>query len=127
MIVGVLMRVRTSFVFAAASILMAACGSQSDGPASNAASPPTAEKADVTIVLDGAQHACVVSLASEAQGSSIPCKDVVAFIRDELRIASGSSYDLHQRGAEEAEVAIVRATLKDAGYRPVGGRDAGPK
>ena len=111
------MKVRTAFGFAAAFILVAACGSRSGEPASNA-SPPTAEKADVTIVVDGAQHACVVSLASEAQGSSIPCKEVVAFIKDQLRVASGSSYDLRLRGAEDVEAASVRASLRDAGYRP---------
>ena len=118
------MKVCTAFGFAAALILVTACGSRSDEPASNASSPPTAEKADVTIVVDGAQHSCVVSLASEAQGSSIPCKEVVAFIKDELRVVSGSSYDLRVRGAQEIEAASVRVSLRDAGYRPVGGRDS---
>jgi hypothetical protein len=121
------MRVRTAFVFGAALLLLAACGSRSAGPASNAALPPPDEKADVTIFFDGSRHACVVSLASEAQGSSIPCKDVAAFVRDELRVASGSSYDLRMSGAEDAEVASVRASLKGAGYRSVGGRSADPR
>jgi hypothetical protein len=121
------MRNRTALAFAAASFLLGACGSRSDGPASNTASPPTADKADVIISVDGAQHTCVVSLASEAQGSSIPCKEAAAFIRDELRVASGSSYDLRMRGAEEVEVAGVRASMKDAGYRPTGALEAGQK
>ncbi len=119
------MNVRTAFGFAAALILLSACGSRSAEPAYNASLSPTAEKADVTIVVDGAQHACVVSLASEAQGSSIPCKEVVAFIQDELRVASGSSYDLRLRGAQDIEAGSLRASLREAGYRPVGGRDSG--
>jgi hypothetical protein len=110
--------IRTASAFATASIMLVACGSRSEAPVSSAASSPIAEKADVTITVDGAQHACIVSLASEAQGSSVPCKDVVAFVRDELRVANGSSYDLRLRGAEEAETAGVRASLQGAGYKP---------
>jgi hypothetical protein len=110
--------IRTASVFSTASIMLVACGPRSGAPVSDAASPPIAEKADVIITVDGAQHGCMVSLASEAQGSSIPCKDVVAFVRDELRVARGSSYDLRLRGADEAQAAGVRANLQDAGYKP---------
>ncbi len=116
------MQVRAAFFFAAASILLvAACGSRSAEPAIDASPPSTSEKADVTIVVDGTSHACVVSLAREAQGSSIPCKEVIAFIKEELRFASGSSYDLRLRGAEEADAVNLRTSLRDAGYRPLGG------
>ena len=119
------MQVRAAFVFAAASILVAACGSRSAEPATDASSPSSSEKADVTIVVEGASHACVVSLASEAQGSSIPCKEVIAFIKEQLRVASGSSYDLRLRGAEEADAVALRLSLRDAGYRPWSGRNSG--
>lgn len=121
------MSVRTAFVSGAALLLLVACGSRSDGSSSKAALPPTGEKADVTILFDGSQPACVVSLASEAQGSSIPCKDVAAFVSDELRVARGSSYELRMRGAADPEVARVRASLEGAGYRPVSGRRVDPK
>ena len=118
------MQARAAFIFASSSILVAACGSQSAGPATNVASSPTAEKADVTIVVDGARHACVVSLLREAQGSSIPCNEVIAFIKEELRVASGSSYDLRLHGAAESEAASLRNSLRGAGFRPVVRRDS---
>lgn len=118
---------RAASVFVTASILLAACGSPSEGPASNAASQSTAEKADLTITYDGTQHACIVALASETQGSTIPCKEALTFARDELRVAIGSSYDLRMRGADEAEIASLSTSLKDAGYKPVGRPNAGPK
>jgi hypothetical protein len=43
-------------------------------------------------------------------------------LRDELRLASGSSYDARVAGkADEAEVAKTTQNLKDAGYRFIGG------
>ncbi len=81
----------------------------------------SAAKADVTITLDGAHHTCVVALSREAQGSIISCNDVVPFIRDELRLPSGSTYDVRTiPDADQAEVASIGARLKDAGYRLAG-------
>jgi hypothetical protein len=95
----------TSAIFV---LLLAGCGRS--GP-----------KADVTITLDGAHHACVVALSREAQGSIISCSDVVPFIRDELRLPSGSTYDVRTNSdVDRAEVASVGARLKDAGYRVAG-------
>ena len=69
--------------------LLAGCGSSTNTP--NPASPPIAAKPDVIVTIDGKRHACVVALLSEAQGSSVPCGDVIPFVRDELRLPSGSS------------------------------------
>jgi hypothetical protein len=96
-------------------LLLAACG-----PAS---APKIAEKADVTITLDGKRQACVVALAKEALGSAVPCAEVVPFVRDELRLPSGSIFDMVTvANADEAQVASVGAHLKGAGYRFIGGR-----
>jgi hypothetical protein len=95
-------------------ISLAGCGQSANTPES----PPTAAKPDVIITVDGERHACVVALSSEPQGSAIPCADVVPFLRDELRLASGSSYDIRTiPKVDEGQVTIVEASLKGAGYR----------
>jgi hypothetical protein len=80
-----------------------------------------AERPDAIVTIDGVRHACVVALHNEAQGSTVPCSDVVAFLRDELRLASGSSYDIRTvPDVDAAEVTGVDASLKAAGYRSIG-------
>jgi hypothetical protein len=84
--------------------------------------PPIAAKADVIVTLDGKQHACVVSLYSEAQGSIVPCDDIVPFLRDELRVPSGAIYDIRTIAhVDDAEMAKIGTNLKGAGYRFIGG------
>lgn len=101
-------------------LLLLGCGSSSNSPAPVAAA--IAAKPDVIITFDGERHSCVVALASEAQGSIVPCADIIAFMRDELRVASGSSYDTRTIAkVDEAEVAKTTQNLKDAGYRFIGG------
>ena len=109
-----------AFMIISAPLPLIGCGSSSNAPAP---SPPAmAAKADVIITFDGERHTCVVALSSEAQGSIIPCADVIPFMRDELRLASGSIYDTRVIGkADEAEVAKTTQNLKDAGYRFIGG------
>lgn len=108
---------RSLLVFAVASVLLAGCGRSASTP------PKIAEKADVIVTLDGKRHACVVALYNEPNGSAIPCSDVVPFVKDELRLPSGSIYDIRtSAGADEAEMARVGASLKGAGYRFIGGR-----
>jgi hypothetical protein len=87
----------------------------------------------VIVTIDGARHTCVVALPSEPQGSTIPCDDVVPFVRDELRVPSGSIYDvLTISNVDEAAVTQLEARLKDAGYRfageprPMAGSDKRP-
>jgi len=102
------------------SMLLAACGQSANTPAAVPAAPATAAKADVIVTLDSAKHDCVVALSSEAQGSMISCDEVVAFVRDELRVPSGSKYDIRTvANVDAAEIAKVEASLKDAGYRSV--------
>jgi hypothetical protein len=103
-----------------ASLLLFGCGSSNNSP--TPVSAAIAAKPDVTITFDGERHSCVVALSSEAQGSLVPCVDVVPFMRDELRLASGSIYDTLTVGkVDETEVAKTTQTLKDAGYRFIGG------
>lgn len=105
---------------AAALILLAGCGSSTNSPTPQ--SPVIAAKPDVVVMVDGVRHACVVALASEAQGSTISCDDVVSFVKDELRLPSGSICDIRTTsGVDAAQVAKVEAGLKGAGYRPKAG------
>jgi hypothetical protein len=118
--VGIGPRMTASLASAAALILAAGCGGSSDTSAPAAA--PIAAKPDVIVTLDGKQHACVVALYSEEHGSAIPCDDVVRFLKDELRVPSGSIYDMRTIPVvAEAEMAGVAASLKGAGYRFIGG------
>jgi hypothetical protein len=104
----------------AAFIALTGCGSSTNAPASE--SPTTTAKSDVVVTVDSARHACVVALHSEAQGSIISCDDVVSFVRDELRLPSGSIYDIRTTpDVPAAQMAKVEASLNGAGYRHSGG------
>jgi hypothetical protein len=101
-----------------APLLLIGCGSSDKAPVS----PAIAAKPDVIITFDGERHTCVVALSSETQGSIVPCADVIPFMRDELRLASGSIYDTRTVAkADEAEVAKTKQNLEHAGYRFIGG------
>ena len=101
-------------------LLLIGCGSSHNSPAP--VSPAIAAKPDVSITFDGERHTCVVALSSEAQGSIVPCADIIPFMRDELRLASGSIYDTRTIGkVDDAELAKTTQSLKDAGYRFIGG------
>jgi hypothetical protein len=94
------------------------------GPSTCTSVPPKlAARADVIVTFDGVHHTCTVALYNEPQGNAVPCGDVVPFIRDELRLPSGSIYDiLTIASVKEEEIAAVGAKLKGAGYRFIGGR-----
>ena len=95
--------------------LLVACGSSTP--------PKLAERADVIVTLDGKRHTCVVALDKEPQGNTVPCKDAVSFVKDELRVARGSIYDVRTiANVDNTEIASVRDALNDAGYRFIGGR-----
>jgi hypothetical protein len=95
---------------------LAGCGGPAGTP--NPAPQSIAAKPDVTITVDGARHACVVALSRESQGSIIACGDVVPFVRDELRLPSGSTCDIRSGpGVDEADLKSVGGRLKEAGYR----------
>jgi hypothetical protein len=99
------------------SMLVVGCGASSGTP------PKIAERPNVTITLDGNRHACVVALDKEPQGSTVPCKEAVSFVKDELRVQPGSIYDIHTVATvADTDIASVRAALDDAGYRFIGGR-----
>jgi hypothetical protein len=113
--------VRQVVACTAVFIWLAACGPSANSPVS----PPIAARPDVIITFDGKRHACVIALYSEAQGSAVSCDDVVPFVRDELRLPSGSIYDIRTiADFDEAVKARVGASLKGAGYRFIGGPDA---
>jgi hypothetical protein len=100
-------------------MLLAACGSGANTPAP--AAPPTAAKADVIVTIDGQHRTCIVALHSEAQGSTIACDEVMPFIRDELRVPNGGTYDLLTISeVGKADLAKVEVALNGAGYRPSG-------
>jgi hypothetical protein len=74
------------------------------------------------VTFDGKRRKCAVKLSSEAQGSSISCDDVVPFVKEELRLPSGSFYDIRTSSdGDEGELAKIHASLNSAGYRQAGG------
>lgn len=94
--------------------VLVGCGQSSNTPESSFAD----SKPDVTVTFDAQRHKCVVALSKEAQGSTVPCAEVVAFVEEELRLPQGSVYALRTpAGADAAEVATIRAALNGAGYR----------
>jgi hypothetical protein len=112
-------------VIASATVftLLSGCGPSANTPVP---APPIAARPDVIVTIDSKRHSCVVALYSEAQGSTISCEDVIPFVRDELRLASGSIYDIRANpDADETVMARVEASLTGAGYRFIGGPHAG--
>jgi hypothetical protein len=108
-------------VFASLGIvtLLAACGPSTN---SAATSPAIAAKPNVIVTFDGKRHTCLVALPTEAQGSEVACQEIVSFLRDELRVPSGSTYDIRViPDFDPAQKASVESALKDAGYRFIGG------
>jgi hypothetical protein len=103
--------------------VLAGCGQPGNTPApAPAAPPPIAAKPDVIVTLDGTRRDCLVALYSEEHGNIISCDDVVAFVRDELRIPSGAIYDIRTAPEiDEAQKTKVEASLKGAGYRYIRG------
>jgi hypothetical protein len=101
-----------------ALVALAGCGRST----STSESPRIAARPDVTVKFDGKRRKCIVALSSEVQGSAISCDEVVPFVKDELRLAPGAIYDVGAAsGGDDAEVAKVRATLDNSGYRFIGG------
>jgi hypothetical protein len=117
--IGPVSALRAAGLASIAIFCLSGCGSSSNAPA---VSPAIAAKPDVNITFDGANHVCIVALNSEPQGSTIPCADLIPFLRDELRLPSGSIYDTQMAAkVDPAEVAKTTQSLKDAGYRFIGG------
>jgi hypothetical protein len=115
-----MMSKNVSLPYVTALILLVGCGRSTHAPTSTP--PAGGVKPDVVVTVDGEHHACVISKYSELTGSTVGCADVVPFVRDELRVRDGSSYDLHSVGpVDEVETNRVRAALDGAGFRFVGG------
>jgi hypothetical protein len=112
-------RIRAVLAPGMVSVALAGCG-----PSANSPGPSMPSKSDVIVTLDGEHHACVVALKNEPQGSTVPCAEVVPFVRDELRLASGSTYDIRIIAKVDGlERAKVENDLKGAGYRVIGEAD----
>jgi hypothetical protein len=113
---GVATAFRAVLLSAFIPVLLVGCGSSSTPP-------KIAERPNVNITLDGKRHVCVVALDKEPQGSTVPCKEAVSFVKDELRAPRGSIYDIRTvANVDDTEIASVRDALNDAGYRFIGGR-----
>lgn len=117
--IGLVVAPRAATLACIAAFCLSGCGSSNEAAA---VSPAIAAKPDVNISFDGASHQCIVALYTEPQGSTIACADLIPFLRDELRLPSGSIYDTHLTAkVDAAEVAKTTQSLKDAGYRFIGG------
>jgi hypothetical protein len=112
-------RIRAVLMPSMVLVALAGCG-----PSAKSPGPSMPSKSDVIVTLDGEHHTCVVALKSEPQGSTVSCAEVVPFVRDELRLASGSTYDIRTIAmVDDLERAKVESDLKGAGYRFIGEAD----
>jgi hypothetical protein len=110
-------KVRTA-AFAAASVV-AACGASNNAPTS--VLPQSANKADVLVTLDSVHHECMVTLSKEEHGNSIACGDIIPFLKDELRLPTGATFDVRTtQEVSKADSGNLRKSLSAAGYRSVG-------
>jgi predicted small lipoprotein YifL len=102
------------------SLSLAGCGRETP-PASGAAQ--AGKQADVIVTLDGVHHVCMVALAKEEHGSSIACVDITSFLKDELRLPAGATYDMRTTPeVSQEESTRVKENLNTAGYRLAGDR-----
>jgi hypothetical protein len=109
------MTARTAFPCAVVFLLLG-CGQSTNMPVS--ASVPTSSKSDVIVTIDGRRHSCVVALPTEETGSIVACDEVVAFVRDELKVPNGSVYEIRTiPNVDKDESARVETNLNGAGYR----------
>jgi hypothetical protein len=100
------------------SVCLAGCGPQTP-PTSGAVQ--ASKPADVIVTLDGVHHQCLVALAKEEHGSSIACGDITSFLKDELRLPAGATYDMRTTSeVSHEESTRVKENLNTAGYRSVG-------
>jgi hypothetical protein len=117
---------RALFASTLSCIWLGACGSGANAPPVPTP-PPVPAKPDVIVTIDGQHHTCIVALSNEAQGSTIACADVTAFVRDELRVPSGAIYDVRTiPEVDKTEIAKVEDALKGAGYRFMAEKRAAP-
>ena len=115
---------RAIFASTTVFILLTGCRQSANTPVP--VPPHIASRPNVTVTFDGKRRKCVVALPSEAQGSAISCDEVAQFVKDELRVPSGSIYDIRTiPDVDEAEIARVCASLNSAGYRFSGGLSGG--
>jgi hypothetical protein len=115
-----MMRISVPLPYVIGLVLLAGCGQSSHAPTST--SPGAGVKPDVIVTVDNEHHTCLISKHSEPTGSTVGCADVVPFIRDELRVRDGSSYDIRGLApVDEIETNKVRSALDGAGFRFVGG------
>jgi hypothetical protein len=112
--------VRAQFPLLALCALVSGCARLTGAP--NSAVPPIASRPDVIVTFDGERHACVVALFNEPESHAMSCDGVLPFVRDDLKLRSGSVYDIRTiPDVDEAEMHRVAASLNGAGYRFIEG------
>jgi hypothetical protein len=114
---------RTVFAASLVFVLLAGCGKSTNAPGSGSA--PIAARPDVIVTLDGPHHTCAVALYNEEHGSTVSCDEVAVFMRDELKVPSGSIYEIRTiPDVDESDETKVETSLKGEGYRFIGGPHA---
>jgi hypothetical protein len=117
---GSMISIRAQFASLTLCALITGCAKPTGAP--NPVVPPIASRPDVIVTFDGERHACVVALFNEAKGHAMSCDGVLQFIRDDLKLQSGSVYDIRAiPDIDEAEMHRVTASLNGAGYRFIEG------
>lgn len=112
----VMISARAQFVAVTLCALVTACARPTGVPIPIVL--PIASRPDVIITFDGERHACVGALIDETTGRATSCDGVLPFMRDALKLRSGSIYDIRTiPDVDEAQMHVVTASLKDAGYR----------
>jgi hypothetical protein len=111
---------RAQFASLTLCALLTGCARPTGAP--NPVAPTAATRPDVIVTFDGERHACVVALLNEPEGHTMSCDGVLPFVRDDLKLQSGSVYDIRTTpDVDEAAIHRVAAGLNGAGYRLIEG------
>ena len=79
------------------------------------------DNTQVVVTFSGAPTKCTVSLRDSSESHALPCADVSAYFRDQLRLPPGAMFATRDFGnTHGVEISTLISALKESGYRSVG-------
>ena len=75
-------------------------------------------EADIEIAVSKGSDTCVVTKLADASNQAMPCRELVHYVREMLKLPSGASFKLI--GLSRTNFYPVQSSLEAAGYRLAG-------
>jgi hypothetical protein len=81
------------------------------------------DNAQIFVTFYATRTYCTVSLGLSGKPNALPCADVLAYIRDQLKLPPGGTFVTHDLGNTHAsEITALILALEKSGYKSVGRR-----